>query len=400
MMAPSQSLRSFTARGALFAGALLLAGAAPAWAQGVQLDPRWEAWLGCWEPVGAQLRAPGGAAVVSRVCVVPATTASGVDVVAVADERIVARDRIEATGERRPATQGGCSGWEQAEWSPGGRRVYLRAEYLCPGGLTRSSNGLMAMSAAGEWLDVHGVGAADSTTGLRVIRYQEAVVASTLPDEIRSALRDLGPAASMARTAAAAPLTTADVVEASRHVDAAVAEAWLAEQGQGFELDARRLVGLADANLPDRVIDVMVALSNPNVFTVNRAARQVGFRPPEAGGTYAPTPYLWDYYALYDWRYYYDYYSPYSFAYGYGSYPGQHAVFIQLRATGDQAAGHGRVVNGSGYTRGDTGNGTNVGRGSAPSASVSAPGAGGHSAGSTSGSGTGSGSARTAHPRP
>jgi hypothetical protein len=397
MMTPGRSLRSFTARGALCAGALLVAVTASAWAQDVQLDPRWEAWLGCWGPVDAQLRAPGGAAVVSRVCVVPAATTSGVDVLAIADERIVARDRIEATGERRPAARGNCAGWERAEWSRGGRRVYLRAEYLCAGGRTRSSNGLMAISSTGEWLDVSGVGVDDSTTGLRVVRYKEGVVASTLPDEIRSALRDFGPAADMARTAAAAPLTIADVVEASRHVDAAVAEAWLAEQGQGFELDARRLLALADEGLPDRVIDVMVALSNPRVFTVNTASREVGFRPPEEGGAYGAASYGGDYYALYSWRYYgayaYDYYSPYGFAYGRGSYSGHRGVSIQLRAAADQAADHGRVVNGSGYT----GSGTDGGPGSSPSPSVSAGSASGRS---TAESGTGSGATRTAHPKP
>lgn len=397
MNARMQLGRRLTATGALLAGALLVAAAAPAWAQDVQPDPRWQAWLGCWVPVGES--APEEAVETRRVCVIPAP-ASAVEVVALSDWRIVAHDRIEATGERRPATRGGCSGWESAEWSAEGRRVYLRSEYLCPGGLTRSSTGLMAMSSGGDWLDVQSVAAADSTAGVRVIRYHEAVVASALPGEIRSALQDLGPAAGMARVAASAPLTTADVMEVSRHVGAAVVEAWLAEQGQGFALDARRLVELADAGVPNRVIDLMIALSSPKAFTVNSATREVGRRVPEEWDPYGLTPYGRDRYAPYGWSYY-DY-SPYGFADGYGWYRGDRAVFVAARrAGGGQTADHGRVVNGAGYVRGDAGSGANVGRVAAPSPSVSSPAPSAQrSAGSASGSGTGSGSGRTAHRRP
>ena len=39
--------------GALLAGALLLIVATTVRAQDAQADPRWQAWLGCWEPTDA-----------------------------------------------------------------------------------------------------------------------------------------------------------------------------------------------------------------------------------------------------------------------------------------------------------------------------------------------------------
>src|SRR5687768_6944475 len=40
----------FVAASALLTGAMLAAGTAPLVAQSTELDPRWQAWLGCWQP--------------------------------------------------------------------------------------------------------------------------------------------------------------------------------------------------------------------------------------------------------------------------------------------------------------------------------------------------------------
>jgi len=436
--------RRWSLAGACLLAALVLVRAVPAAAQDAQPDPRWQAWIGCWEPANRPSPSPGGAARAFLVCVVPAGAASAVDVVTVADTEVVARERVEATGERRALTRDGCTGWESAQWSPDGRRVFLRSEYACPRSLPRRSSGLMALSAEGDWLDVRAVTAGDKT-GVRVLRYREAGAVATLPPVIAAALEAGAAAAGAARMAAAARVATADVVEASQQLDAAVVEAWLAERGQGFTIDGRRLVELADAGVPEPVIDVMVALSYPRVFTVNAATRQGEFRPePETRGTagsYGAAPYGWgsNYYSPYGWDSYwpspYGYFSPYAYgwngyspygygAYGYGPYGysgyggfggyyGGGGVIITVNGGGTgQATPHGRVVNGRGYSQG-SGTGTDArprerqegstsGSGAAPaSRGGGTPSSGGSATPSSGGSsGQGSSGGRTAHPRP
>ena len=398
--------------GALLAGALLLIVATTVRAQDAQADPRWQAWLGCWEPTDA----PPEAAT-QLVCVIPAAGTSAVEIHTVVDGRIVAREHVEATvgGARVANTRNGCTGWESAEWSPQGQRVYIRSEYVCPDGPRRSSSGLMAISATGEWLDVQGVALAGGQTGVRVRRYREAgaLSQSAVPEEIASVPRSGVRAVAAARAAVGASLTTADVVEATRHLEAPVVEAWLAERGQRFAVDAKGLVILADAGVPTRVIDLVVALSYPQVFAVNPASRQVGFlrQSPDSSryafpSTYGYSPFSWDYYP-YSYDGYYDGYGPYGSPYGngfwYGGYPGGTPVIIVVKGDVTPSPKHGRLVNGHGYSEG-TSAGTTSQPPPAPTAS-SSRGLGPSTAaasGRTSSAGTSSSSSlstRTAKPR-
>jgi len=419
MVARTKIGRRFTVASALLGGALVLAAASRAAAQDAEPDVRWQGWLGCWEPVGVQAMGASGQAGTQLVCVIPAAGASAVDVATVTDGKIVARERVDASGERRSNTKDGCTGWERAQWAPDGRRVYVQSEYTCSGELKRSSNGLLAISSTGDWLDVQGVTVGGST-GVRVTRYREASPATTLPREIAAALEGRALAVNTARTAAMAPLTTDDVVEASRHLSPAVVEAWLIERNQGFGLDARQLVGLADAGVPERVIDLMVALSYPRVFAVNPTSREGDFRPnadprptPGARGNVATGPFVMlDPYGFSRFGYSpfgLNYYSPfgsslYGFGPGFGWYPGGSPAVIVRNPTNAEVARRGRVVNGRGYTQ--TG-GESAAR---PDRSMS-PGGGAGSgvrsggtaspSGSSAGTGSRSGSSgRTAKPRP
>ncbi len=383
----------------LIAAALYFAGTAPARGQDTATDLRWLAFLGCWQSNAA-----------TRVCVVPAHGASAVDLVTLVHGQVAARERIAATGERQPRSQDNCTGWESAEWSALGQRVYLRSEYACAGGATRSASGLIAMSGDGQWLHVLGVTVREQT-GIRVVRYWEAAADSAPKAGVW--------AVSEARAIAGAPLATDDVVEASRHVDAPVLEAWLAERGESFAIDAKRLVALADAGVPPRVIDLMVALSYPRAFAINAASRQaerrVGQTATDQTGGAAPIGPIEPYcYAPHSWYSQFAYdcsglgygvgeYSPYGFG-GYGWYPGGSPVTIVLLNSGGSSKSHGRVVNGRGYSQDGS-----TGAAQAPARPVFEPtspsggrGATSSGTGSASNSGTSSGSTeqRTAKPRP
>lgn len=370
-------------RTGVLAAGLLLAAAAAGRAQNPGPDPRWQAWLGCWRPDGGTVPAD---AKEHLVCVLPVPGTPNVEIAAVADSQIVSRDTVAATGERRALSREGCDGWQRATWSSEGQRVYLHAEFSCSGGLKRATSGLMAITPDGHWLDAQGV-ALRGETAVHVVQYADAGLPRSLPAGIAEALVGRGLAVGMAREAASAPATLADVVEASHAVEPALIEAWLAGAGQGFRLDAKKLVALSDSGVSDRVIDVMVALSYPKAFAVNPASGLDEFAPVSAGrrepvysdsqyaaygNRYAQplcySPWAWDYYGQwgspYGCGYYSGFYSPFGYApygyapYGYGYSPwfggygwnyGGGTVVI-VGGSGGPPAPHGRLVKGRGYT--------------------------------------------------
>ena len=370
----------------------LLAGAAPGARAQTQTDPRWDAWIGCWAPTTAKQLQQGSGANALLVCVMPVTGSTGVDVATVADTQVVARERIEASGERRAVDRDGCSGWDSAQWSATGARVYVRSELACQGNLRRRSNGVMALSAEGEWLDVRSA-TAGTRSGVRVLRYHAAPLPETLPADVAAALRGATRAVSGPATA---NLTLADVADASHALDADVVAAWLAETGQDFGMDARRLAEAKHDGIPGDVIDVMVALSYPRVFTLNPASRQAEFRRPAEGdasgygsarpdygygwGGYYYSPYGWDSWWPYGFGPYSPWYSPYGM-YGYspwyggyggwygGWYYGGGGGVIIVPGGGGTAINHGQVVKGRGYTQG----GGDTGRSAHPRGGVASP---------------------------
>jgi hypothetical protein len=382
----------------LIAAALLGGGAARASGQNAALDGRWIVYLGCWQQVESAK---------SHVCVVPAGKAA-VELLSIVKGEVASRERIDAGGNRVETARGDCTGWQSAEWSAIAARLYLRSGDKCATGDTHSGTGVIAMNRNGEWLYLQGM-TRDGQTGVRVQRYREAGDFA-VPDEVTNALRSGLTATMQARAAAAMPLAIEDVIDASRHVDPAVLEAWLVERGEPFALDAKRLVTLADAGVPSRVIDVMVALSYPKVFAINPMSR-LGERvaPTATGGANAGETYgmipanslcssfypLSFYRSLYDCGYIGDY--GYPSGYGYGFYGGGYPVTVVYVGSG---GGHGHVVNGHGYEQGggggsgamprrdETGWATSSG-GSTPATSSSTP-----SSSSSSG-----GEQRTAQPR-
>ncbi len=425
---------------AICAGGLLLVPTVRASAQATNPDGRWDAYLGCWEPAGA----PSGVKV-SLLCVVPAQGASAVDLVTVTDGKEAAREHINATGDHVATTRDGCKGWESAAWSGDGERVYLHADFTC-GAMRQRSTALIAMSANGDLMDVQGLNAGKNN-GVRVTQYREATDPGPLPADIAAAIGTRTMAVDAARVSAAAPLSTDNVIEASAHLDAPVVEAWLANRGDPMAVDAKELEALAKGGVPGDVIDVMVALANPQKFAVNPAlggaTGQYGdavaptqlkgvVGSPNADATRAICPYSaygWDYgsacmyspwtYGYSPYGYPYGNYSPYGpyygynpyfgyaggynygYGYGYGGwYGGAQPVVVVVKNNG-QTGSHGRVVNGRGYVQGSPPPSSGSSSGArAPSRSAGGSSSGSSSAGSaSSGSSSGSSSGRTAHRR-
>jgi hypothetical protein len=255
--------------------AALLLGSSLAGAQRTQLasaDGRWTPWVGCWQASSRDALslelAPNKAAPV--VCIVPAAGNATVDLVTVNGTKADAPERVDANGSRREVNREGCTGWETAEFSPDAKRIYLHSQHQCTGNRTRISSGIMSISPNGEWLDVQGV-KVESHNGVRVIHYGRVPVPAALSADMRASLEGRNLASAVATTAAGDSLRLNDVIEAARKVDPLVVQTWLAQRGQGFDMDAKKLTQLSDAKVPTNVIDIMVALSYPQAFAINLA---------------------------------------------------------------------------------------------------------------------------------
>jgi len=118
-------------------------GAVPARGQDAAIDPRWLAYLGCWEQIGVAK---------SVMCVVPTVDRSTVELATIAKGEVTARERIAATGLRVETTRDNCTGSQSAAWSPRGQRLYLHSEDACSGEPAREGTGLIAMSGDGRLL--------------------------------------------------------------------------------------------------------------------------------------------------------------------------------------------------------------------------------------------------------
>lgn len=415
MQTCTSRFRVATAASTLLAAFVLLAGSATvngAGAQSSQPDARWLPWLGCWEPVGA-LDAVNG----RMLCVLPVDGSSDVELATVDSGKVLVRERVAANGERMNSDEGGCKGWKSAQWSPDGERLYLKSDFDCQGGLHRTSTGIFAMAPGGLWLDVQGVSARDGG-GVRVIRYHSAQAPDVLRDELARVTAERELALSTARTAATGSVGLQGVIDASRAVDPAVVEAWLIERRQQFSVDSKQLVQLADAGVPAKVIDAMVALSYPKVFAIAGAegigmrSDEVALEPEQSSGrtilsTMMYPPYGFGYYGFgfspFDYFYSPYGYSPYGYGFGFGWYPA--GVPVVIVRNPDVNAAHGRVVNGQGYVRGGSGSDGNA-RGSIPRRSrsdwpstSSGSSSRGSSSASPSSSSSGSSTGRTAKPR-
>src|SRR5215212_10579155 len=188
-----------------------LVAATSATAQQARVGPKWQAWVGCWTasvPGASAFATPAENGTV--VCITPsAQGGDAVDVTTVGAGKVVSTQRIDASGTERPLDAKGCTGVQRATWSADERRIYLHSTSTCDG-LSSATSGILSMTATGEWLDVRGVSSYGSEN-VRVARYRDAGLPSSVPAEIASALRERSAGAETSRIAAGAPIGTAGV---------------------------------------------------------------------------------------------------------------------------------------------------------------------------------------------
>ena len=370
----------------LVAAVTMLGGQGRAAAQ--EADTRWAPWVGCWQAV-ADEDTPAGA---GFLCVRHA--GGGVEVIEVVEGQPGTVQTLVADGRPYDVATEGCEGWRSVEFSLDGQRLYTRSEQACSGDPLTPSTGLIAMVSPSEWIDVQ----ATDVNGRALSwarRYRPAPPETVEAAGFADLTAERGFAIRAARAAASAP-DIDDVLEATRAVDAEAVRAWVAELNDPFDLDARRLIRLADAGVPESVIDVMVAVSFPDRFSIDRTGNvdELATSGSRRGYAYGGRPVLFGWGNRDPF-----YYSPFGYGYRYGSrygyeygYPyDYYSPGVVIVAPREDAEPRARVVRGRGYTRGRP-NGTGSTSGSPASApSVRKGNEGASDTGEPSGSGASSG---------
>jgi len=278
------------------------------------------AWQGCWETeteaVEEAEEPEGGRAL---VCLAPGEGLRSLTLTALVDDKVIRQHTLFTDGVQRPASEAGCSGWRRAFLSEDGRRLYLRSESTCEGGVRSELSGALLLVSRDRWVDIHLL-RVDGQSEVVIRHYRPLVAGVTpLPGALPSARY-------AARLLAAAPLSADDVIEALQYVDPPIVEAMLRESEARFAMDSRLLLRLADADVPDEIVNLMVALSFPEYFAVR----------DEAPG---PRPVVYSYYRS-------TWFSPYGYGFGH-YYPYPHPPVHEP----PKAHPGGKVVSGRGYTR-------------------------------------------------
>jgi hypothetical protein len=247
--------------------ALVVALAVPALAGAQDATSKWSPWIGCWASVSD---ASGPV-----TCVVPGESADVAEILTLTPDSVLQRSTLTADGVARAIDAEGCRGSEVARLSEDGSRVFVSGEVRCGDGPSQRTTGVMSISESGQWIDVNGVQVGEQHS-IRVRRSQAAIPPRSLPEEMQRALARAARAVSASRLAAALPLTIERVVETSSVASDRVAEAWMLESSRDGSrpapVSAAQLRTLEDAGVPNRVIDVVVALSYPQHFQVALAA--------------------------------------------------------------------------------------------------------------------------------
>jgi hypothetical protein len=384
-----------------------------------KVDARFTSWLGCWR-LEDDLAGTG-----ARMCITP--DQGGVRLQTLAGTQRGIDELVIPDGVARPIVDAECTGSERAEWSTDGTRVFRTTDVTCKNESPRTIKSVAFLAPGPVWVNVQHVGGDAAAANVRAQRYRRAAN-QNLADGTRAAQPAALPAATDLRW------SVEDVIEASSKLPADALQAALAEVRQKFNVNRRTLVRLDDANVPDGVIDLMVALTFPDRFIVERAnagapvgvSTGMGWYDPFMSPLMSPAFYNNCYVTggYYGYRSYYNMCGASMYGYNYYPYSSYYPYYgggwIPVGSGGDgggtpEPSGNGRVINGRGYTqirerspepvqrRSNNGDGTasgwsgNSGGNATSGGYSSGSSSGGSSSGSTS---SGSDSGRTAVARP
>jgi hypothetical protein len=315
------------------------------------LDTRWLPWIGSWRLVsGTEETTDSALKDPYLLTTSPGDSENAIIMKGYRSEQVLFEEKIEADGFRRPKKEENCSGWQAYGWSNTGKRLLFQGESDCTGDFHQAVSGMSFIDGDGDWLDIQLLQSEKEKT-ITVRRYRNIDTDTIAPG------RTSADPARIARVSAGTGFSIGEIIELSDKVDSAVLEAALAEMHKPFPINSKQILRLADSGVPTRIVDLMVALSFPDEFVVEKAtiSRIQKFTPRHLPSYFRPYDRCWpcyhpmfpwhwsmSYYSLYDWWYLDRYYWPgwYHSSWWYPGYAG-----------GGYGVDTGRLVEGQGYTR-------------------------------------------------
>ena len=104
-----------------------------------EVDSRWRAWTGCWDPVTETDDT-------SLLCIKP--VAGGVELFSVTDGEVMSREILRADGSEASSKEDGCARTRSAEFAADGNRLFISGDLDC--GEVRQSTYWVREAAQGE----------------------------------------------------------------------------------------------------------------------------------------------------------------------------------------------------------------------------------------------------------
>jgi hypothetical protein len=265
----TQILKSFFS-GFTFLLILSLAGSVSASEQSVawnskDLDARWLPWIGSWHLVTDKINQGESSLKENYLLTIsPGSDRNSVTMKGHRDDKVLVEEKLISDGLSHPLDDKKCSGSYTYSWSENGKRLLLKSESNCPGDPPRRISGMSIIDVNRDWLDIQllqsGSEKAVSIRKYRNVDRDESIISSRFdPDKV-----------SASRIAASEKFSISEIKELSSKVEPEVLEAALLETKTPFPINSKELIGLSDSGVDSRVVDLMVALSFPDKFSIGR----------------------------------------------------------------------------------------------------------------------------------
>ena len=312
------------------------------------LDARWLPWIGSWRLVSNTTNSVGIVLKEEYLLTVrPDDKGEFITMESSRDKTVMFEEKIKADGLRRPLDKDECTGWHTYSWSETGKRLLFNGESSCAGDSSQTISGISMIDTVGDWVDIklHKSGKEKIIT-IRMYRNVEddsVTPAPVIPSQAR-----------FARISVGTKFSIDELIELSGKVEPEVLEAALIEMRSGFPVNSKLLMRLSNAKVPSKIVDLVVALSFPEKFTVEGTAISwvkdpSRFRAPYYHWPMCPWYWTSSVYYPYGYRYWgwdwYQRYGWYPYSYGYVPHSGGSGTDSNARLI----AGHGysRVYSGS-----------------------------------------------------
>jgi hypothetical protein len=352
---------SYSAGRALFVFAIVLvvgialvgpvrAAGQPGFDPSEKLDPRWFPWIGSWRLISDNVASTEAGRIKNiTLDITPGDGGGSVAMKGLQDETLWLDKQIKVDGLRHALNQEDCEGWYTYTWSDTGKRLLFDSQLACSDGLSRTIAGISFFIDTIEWADIQLV-TSGKNRAITIRRYQVAGGEGRTPV--------IAGETYLARATAGSNFSIEELIELNNRLDPQILEAALVEMHKPFNLDSKTLVGLADAGVPSQVLDLVVALSFPEKFTVERYTSEP-VREADSGRRTSNTVYcqgcapfgIWSFYDPF-FRWYWR--SP-GWFYGYwgwGGWPGYYPpIWIPPGHGGDYRISGGRLIAGQGYAK-------------------------------------------------